>query len=112
MQVNVKRMKRVDVVEVSGRIDHHTAPELRQTLEGLIDQGRARIVVDMDGVSFCSSVGVRTLMEMRSQAQRTPGGDVRLARLQPNIDEAFQLAGMHKLFRIYPDLVEAVGSFG
>ena len=40
------------------------------------------------------------------------GGDVRIASLPPRIiKEVFDLTGFTSLFEIYPDTVEAVGSF-
>jgi anti-sigma B factor antagonist len=39
------------------------------------------------------------------------GGDVRLARLPANLKEVFKLTGFDGFFKIYDELVDAVGSF-
>jgi anti-sigma B factor antagonist len=40
-----------------------------------------------------------------------PAGDVRLARMPTNVKEAFDLVGFTPLFKLYGEVVEAVGSF-
>ncbi|MCZ0209658.1 STAS domain-containing protein [Streptomyces sp. UMAF16] len=42
-------------IEVTGDLDHHSAPGIRRLLPGLdIGQGR-RLVVDLSGLTFCDS---------------------------------------------------------
>lgn len=111
MEISTRELKRAVVVEVSGRIDHETAPELEKTLEGLIEDGHYNIVIDLENVEYISSRGLRALLTARKAARRWNRGDVRLANLQEHVRETFDLVGFTQLFEIYDDLVEAVGSF-
>ena len=47
MDIALKEFKHCHLVEVKGRIDSSTAPQFSQTLDGLIDKGTYKIVVDM-----------------------------------------------------------------
>lgn len=111
MQIETKEMKRVTVVDVDGRIDHETSPDLENTLEKLIDEGNYNIVVDLEDVEYISSRGLRALLAARKSVRRWNRGDVRLANPQDYIRETFDLVGFTQLFEMYDDLVAAVGSF-
>jgi len=111
MEVNVRPLKRVQLVEVSGRIDHHNAPLLEQKLNEVIDAGNFRLVVDLSRVDYISSAGLRVLLGIRKKVRRWNRGDLRLAALKPAIKDTFDLVGFTRIFDIYDDVVEAVGSF-
>ncbi|MEP7200632.1 MAG: STAS domain-containing protein [Chloroflexota bacterium] len=112
MDISTKRLERVDIVKVSGRVDHQTAPDLEKTLRGIVHEGRHNIVVDLADVAYISSAGLKAL-QATAKAARSGliGGDLRLAGLQPNIKEIFDQIGFTQLFKIYSDQVDAVGSF-
>lgn len=106
-----KQYKRVDLIEVVGRIDSSTAPQLDQTLQKIIKDGRYRIVVDLSETDFMSSAGLRVLLSALKQVRRFNRGDMRLASLPDKIKKAFDLAGFLELFKAYDNSVDAVGSF-
>lgn len=110
-KILTKQYKRVDLVEVGGRIDSSTAPQLEQALQKIINDGRYRIVVDMSGTDFMSSAGLRALLSALKQVRRFNRGDVRLANMPDKIRKAFDLAGLLDVFKVYDNSVDAVGSF-
>jgi anti-sigma B factor antagonist len=116
MEITHKRMNRVDLLTLSGRLDAATAPVLKQQIDALFDQGRYRIVLDLSDLDYIASPGLRVLIEARKRARDRKisdleGGDIRIANLPPRVKEVFDLTGFTTLFEIYPDVVEAVGSF-
>jgi anti-sigma B factor antagonist len=116
MEITHRRLNRVDLLAISGRLDAASAPQLKQELETLFNQGRYRIVLDLANLEYIASPGLRVLIEARKRARERKvtdmeGGDVRIANLPPRIKEVFDLTGFTSLFEIYPDTVEAVGSF-
>ncbi len=116
MNIEHRRFSRVDLLEVSGRIDAATAPRLKQQIEALFDEGRYRLVLDLAKLEYISSPGLRVLIEARKKAREwkftdLEGGDIRIANLPPRIKEVFDLTGFTSLFELYSDTVEAVGSF-
>ncbi len=111
MEVKIRELKRVDLVEVSGRVDSATAPRLEAMLQELFAKDRFRIVVDMHGVEYISSGGLRVLVGALKQTRRWNRGDVCLADVPPRIKEVLKLAGLDVLFRAFDNTVDAVGSF-
>jgi anti-sigma B factor antagonist len=110
-KIITKQYKRVDLVEIDGRIDSSTAPQLEQALANIIKEGRYRIVVDMSETDFMSSAGLRALLSALKQVRRFNRGDVRLANLPDRIKKAFDLAGLLEVFKVFDNSVDAVGSF-
>jgi anti-sigma B factor antagonist len=116
MEIIHRRLNRADVLALNGRLDAATAPLLKQHLDTLFAQRRYRIVLDLAGLEHMSSPGLHVLAEARKRAHDgtlagIEGGDIRIANLSPRMKGVFDLVGFTSLFRIYPDVVEAVGSF-
>ncbi len=111
MEIKTRQFKRVDLVEVSGRVDSSTAPRLEATLQEIMGRDRFRLVIDMHGLEYVSSAGLRVLVSALKQARRWNRGDVRLAAVPVRIREVLQLAGLDALFHIDENPVDSVGSF-
>jgi anti-sigma B factor antagonist len=116
MDISHRRLNRVDVVTVAGRLTAAEAPELQERINQLFNEGRYRILLDFASLEYISSPGLRVLIEARKRAREWKltdfdRGDVRIVNLPPRIKEVFDLTGFTSLFHIYDDLVEAVGSF-
>jgi len=107
MEINQTVVNNVPVVSVTGRIDATTSRDLEDALNGLIDQDNNQIVVDLQGVEYISSVGLRVMLAALKKV-RPKQGDVKLACLQPFVREVFEITGFTKLFSIYPNQGEAI----
>ncbi len=109
MDVNVKSLKRVDVVKVAGRVDSNSAPDLEKNLQQLWESGRNQIVLDLEDVDYLSSAGLRVMVTALKTVKRN-NGDLRLACPSSRVSEVLQLAGLNSIFEVYPTQVDAVGS--
>lgn len=111
MQVITKQFKRSDLVAVTGRIDSGTAPQLAGVLDEINEADRFKIVLDMSGVDFISSAGLRVLISAQKACRRWNRGELVLASVPQRIYDAMDLAGFVPLFKLFDDVIEAVGSF-
>lgn len=111
METVVREFKHCNVIEVKGRVDSATAPQLTKTLEKVTGNGRFKIVLDMSGLEYMSSAGFRALLAAQRNCKRYNRGEVVLAAVPARIREALELAGFTELFKIYDDVLSAVGSF-
>jgi len=111
MEITTKRLKRVDLVTVSGRIDSAAALEMERALKSIVDAGQYRICIDLKNLEYICSGGLRVFISILKACKRWNRGDLRLANMPPRIAKVFELAGLTPLFKVYPDAVEAVGSF-
>jgi anti-sigma B factor antagonist len=111
MEITTKEFKHCQLVGVEGRVDSATAPQFGEKLEGIIEHGVFKIVIDMSKLEYMSSAGFRALLAAQRQCKRYNRGEVLLAAVPDRIREALELAGFTELFKLYPDPLEAVGSF-
>jgi anti-sigma B factor antagonist len=111
MEINTKEFKHCNLVTLSGRVDSSTAPQFSQVLNGHIDKGIYKFVIDMSGLEYMSSAGFRALLSAQRSCKRYNRGEVILAAVPQRIQEALELAGFTELFKTYPEPLEAVGSF-
>ena len=97
-------------IVVEGRLDAATVPTLEPALQRLLFEGQARLVVDLSGVNYISSSGLRALLTARRQA-RSRGGDVFLCSLHPRVREIFEMVGFVSVFGLYATRDEAAAAF-
>ena len=110
MQIDTESYKRVDVVTVTGRIDSSNASELEKAFKDLANDGRYRLVVDLHGIDYMSSAGLRALVASLRENKKH-NGDLRIANPSERMDEVLKLAGLNTVFSVYEDTTAAVGSY-
>src|ERR687895_475388 len=108
MELAHRRMHRVDVLSISGRMQAPEAAKLQEKINQLFAENRFRIVLDMSNLEYISSPGLRVLIEARKRAREWKltdfdRGDVRIVHLPPRIKEVFDLTGFTSLFQLFDD---------
>ena len=111
MDISTSSFKHCDLLKLKGRIDSATAPQLEQAIQALTDQSRFRIILDLKGLEFMSSAGLRVLVNTQKTCKRYNRGEVVLATVPANIFAALDLSGFTSLFQIFDDVTNAVGNF-
>lgn len=110
MQIATQEQGTVSIVAVAGRVDSATAPELENTLKRLVEAEKTQIVLDLLGVEYMSSAGLRAMVSTLKAVKRV-NGDLRVANPSARVDEVLRLAGLSSIFAIYPTREAAVSSF-
>lgn len=110
VNISVQEMKRVDLVTVSGRVDSSNAAQLDETLKGIMERGQHNIVLDLSGIEYISSAGLRVLVSALRTCKKHLG-DVRIAAPSERVNEVLSLAGLDALFQTFTDATTAVGSY-
>jgi len=93
-----------------GRIDHATADAFKAALAphlAAVTAGRDRAVIDLAGVEYISSVGLRVLM-LASKQVKAQGGALAVADLQPVVREIFEISRFNLVLEVFPTLREAL----
>ena len=90
------------VVAPGGRLDSETSGELELVLHDAGTAGRRHFVIDLAGVGYVSSAGLRVLLAL---AKRLDGGvgSLRLCGLSANVRQVFDIAGFTGMFTLFPN---------
>ena len=100
------------VVAPEGRLDHDNCEAFRTGLQPHLAQAvanRQRIVLDLSGLAYVSSAGLRCFMLAAKEA-RASGGRIVLAALRPVVAEIFQISRFDLVFELFPSVREALGA--
>lgn len=107
MEITERQEGEVQVLGLNGRFDAQSAGSVEESLKAQIEGGAKKILVDMSGVEYVSSAGLRVLL---SSAKRTAaqGGSLVLCGLKSYVWEVFEVAGFTTIFQIFPDTEEGL----
>ena len=94
-------------VRCKGFIDAHTFDRLEESLDGLLDRGVLRVVVDLGEVTYISSAGLGVLVAAYHQTEER-GGILLLARPRPQVRAVLRDTGLEELFVIAKSEDEAL----
>ena len=114
MKVNVTTSEGVVIVAPRGRIDHETADAFAAALKPHLErckEGGAALVIDMSGVDYVSSVGLRALMLAAKQAE-AQAGRIALAALTLAVGEVFEISRFDMVFKVHASVAEALAAAG
>ena len=90
MTVEIKRNADEVVVELVGRLDTTTAPVLDKTItEDLADV--KKLVLDMKGLEYISSAGLRVLLSAQKKIQKI--GYMKVVNVCEAVMEVFEMTG-------------------
>jgi anti-sigma B factor antagonist len=87
------------VVRVDGEIDLGTAPKLRETLNGLLEEGVCNIDVDLSGARFMDSSGLAVLVHALRRCQHG-GGRLAVCDPSPVVSKLLHTTRLSRLFGV------------
>ena len=100
----------VRLLEVFGELDLATAPRLCTVLDAARLQRVKRLVVDLTGVDFCDSTGLRALMGASTEL-RHAGGRLAVAVLPDGaVSRLFDVTGIRESLPTFDDQRDALAS--
>ncbi len=101
MEVQAQEYDGVTIVTVSGEIDGSTAPVLQDQVLAVCYEG-CRLLLDMSGVEFMSSAGLRVMLLLHRQI--SGNGQVILAGLSDALKDTMAATGFLNYFTLTDDV--------
>ena len=111
MKLEARTYADIAVIAVAGRLDHDNCEHFRAGIKPYLDQGGSgqRIVLDLAGLDYVSSAGLRCFMLAAKQV-RGQGGKIVLAALRPVVAEIFQISRFDMVFELHPSVGAALAA--
>ena len=97
MNVTMNRNDTQLTVNIQGRLDTLTAPELEEKLEDALD-GVEELIIDLDGLEYISSAGLRVILSVVKQMDEQ--GEMKLRNVCSDVMEVFEVTGFTDLLNI------------
>lgn len=99
-----------EVIDLHGELDAHTASQLEEALQQLINNKKANIIVNFRKLDYIASAGLGVFMAYIEDV-RSIGGDIKLTNMNSKVFNVFDLLGFPTLYDILDDEEKAVKKF-
>jgi anti-sigma B factor antagonist len=110
MQADVRRIKNVPVIRVTGTItSFDTWGQLKETVAGLVRDGERHVVLTLSQLSFVDSSFIGELVACSLVLARA-GGTLRLASTSRRVSELLLVTRLGQIFDTYETDAEAIAS--
>jgi anti-sigma B factor antagonist len=100
----------VTVLAPSGRLDVAGAPMLKDAVSDAVKNGKPRLVIDLEGVSFVDSTGLGSVIAALKMV-RSSQGDLRLAAPNQQVRVVLELTTLDRVFPYFATVEEALTGF-
>ena len=111
LKMTTREVDGVTVVAMDGRIVlGEESNALREKVKSLVAEGKKKIVLNMDNITFIDSAGLGTLVAAHHSA-KGQGSALKLCHLGTKFQEVLQITKLMTIFDVYDTEAEAVASF-
>lgn len=107
---DAKSANGVMVVRVEGQLVVGNRNELKEHLQGLLEKGERRFLIDFGQTGYIDSSGLGALVALARKV-REEGGDLRLSGLNEDLRSLFELTKLDTLFAISETPDQALATF-
>lgn len=107
MQIDTFVQDGVTVSKISGRMDATTVAQFNEECQNLLSAGAGRIIIDLEGLEYISSAGLRGILTM-GKACKSAGTALAFCSMQAMVADMFKLSGFTSILKVYPSLDEAL----
>lgn len=94
MIVNIERQDAKVIIQVEGRLDTMTAPELETAFtNNIMESNVVQVVLDLKKLEYMSSAGIRVVLGADKTIQKK-GGNMKLIHVNAEIMEILDITGL------------------
>ena len=95
MTINVERDFELVILEITGRLDTTTAPNLESVISELSADTK-ELTFNMSGVEYISSAGIRVLLSAYKK-MNSINGTMRIEKANEQVYEVFEMTGLSQM---------------
>lgn len=110
MQIDVRNVYDVLVVDMAGRLDSQTAGVSGDRMTEIVRGDHKKIVLNLQNLEYVSSAGLRIILRASKLLQGL-GGEFRICNATGLVREVLDSAGFSSLLKTYDTEKDAVSSF-
>lgn len=97
MNVNINKEDSNLTIEIEGRLDTLTSPELEKEVDTALD-GITNLVVDLKNLEYISSAGLRVLLGVAQVMEDQ--GDMKVINVSSEVKDIFEVTGFDEVLTI------------
>jgi anti-anti-sigma factor len=101
INIATSRLAASATLALTGRLDGLSSPELEQQFSALIASGVRTLTLDLSGLEYVSSAGLRVFI-IASKKLKASGGAAHFSSLTPAVREVFHISGLLTALGVAP----------
>lgn len=109
MDLKEERIGETCVITATGRLDGASSAAFTDRVAGLIDESAPKVLIDLAGVDFVTSAGLRAVLLILKRV-KAAGGAFALCNVRAPVQEVFDISGFTSMLNIYGDRAEGVAA--
>lgn len=109
MEIRTRLEDDITVVDLLGNLDTHTSGTASEEL-ARIAQGASKLLLNLEGLEYLSSAGLRVLLRTSKQLKRA-GGTTKICGAKGTVLEVLGISGLGELIDLHVSEREALSVF-
>jgi len=110
LEMSNRSVEDVTVIQLEGKMNTATSSDADVHLSQLIANGSSKLLLNMGGVDYISSSGLRVILA-NGKKVNTFGGKLAFCNLNPSVGEVFRISGFNSIFPVFDTEQDALTSF-
>lgn len=107
MTYTIHQRNSIQIVEVNDLLNELDNLAILQDLQGKIQNGYNKFVIDLSALDFLNSVGLNFLINAMSRSKAS-GGQLTVANANDQVLKLLEITKLRKLFHLSPSVEEAL----
>lgn len=98
------------VIDMAGKLDTQTAGPAMDELQGYLDDNQGNLLINLEGLEFVSSSGLRVILRAAKQV-RARGGNMKVCGARGVVKEVLEISGFDSLLDLHAEEAQALAAF-
>lgn len=112
LSLDVRSTKNVLIVRLFGELDHHTAEQVRRTIEMELEKEIfSHLILNLESLEFMDSSGLGVILGRYKRVSQM-GGKMVLCSVQPSIHRIMDMSGLFKILPLFENETSAITACG
>ena len=110
MEISITESGDVRILAFQGNLDTNTSPDAENEINGLIEAGAQKLLVNFENLDYISSAGLRILLATAKKLKASQG-DLKICCLNDTVQEVFDISGFATILSVSKTEEEALGAY-
>ena len=110
MEISITESGDVRILSFQGNLDTNTSPDAENEINGLIEAGAQKLLVNFENLDYISSAGLRILLATAKKL-KVSQGDLKICCLNETVQEVFDISGFATILSVSKTEEEALGAY-
>jgi len=97
------------IIKLEGEVDLYAAPELKDHVNGAIERGKTKLILDLSDATFIDSTTLGILVSGMKRL-RPRGGMLAVLCPDPTMARIFDITGLNRMFSVHETLDAAIAA--